>query len=398
MSSNKSIKFSFQPIKWLMMGMALFALVSLVPESATAQSASCTRLKHQLASLGRGSSGGSAKYRRAAKAQQRQISSVQSKLSSFGCRAKKRFFSKSKHPACRNLRSTLSKMKRNLRSLQRKSGGSGRNTSKTRRSILRSMKRNRCGKKDTRVASVRRTSILEQIFGNTKNKHRRQKAARERTALRLENKRLRKKQRRRNSKSDFARLRTTEDQLRNYKYNTVRTMCVRTCDGYFFPVSFSTNKKSIASDSGACNNLCPGTEMKLYYHKTASQTAEQMISTEDGEPYTSLPTAFAYQKSYNPSCSCNYRLLDRKQEITQTKFNAKVHEKESRESVRRTIARIAKPQWRIERGQDPETLQNIKGGLTQAAIAELDPKNIDSDRVAQNRKVRVVGDAYFPTQ
>ncbi|MEE9313741.1 MAG: DUF2865 domain-containing protein [Rhizobiaceae bacterium] len=383
----------------LFIAIAVLLAFGVFSETAHAQSNSCSSLRHQLASLSRGSDGGSAKYRRAAKAQKRQISRIRSKMSGYGCTAKRKFFSREKHPSCRGLRSTLIKMKRNLSSLQRKAGGSGSKSKSKRRRIVRAMRRNRCGKKNTRQASVKRTTILEQIFGSSKQKRRRQQAAaRKRRALRLEQKRQsknnRKSNRRNVGKKEYKRIRSTEDQLRKLNYNTVRTICVRTCDGYFFPVSFSTNKQSIRGDASACSNLCPGTEMKLYYHKTASQSTEQMISRENGKPYTSLPTAFAYQKSYNPSCSCNYRLLDRQEAAKPETVTAK----EKQASERRVISRIAKPNWRVDRGQDPETLANAKGDFNKDIIEELDPTNGDDKRVAENRKVRVVGDAYFPNQ
>ena len=196
-----------------------------------------------------------------------------------------KIFTREKHPSCRGLRNTLSRMKRNLRSLQGKTSRKGSGSKRKRHLLLRAMKRQNCS--DTRQASIKRTSILDQIFGSSENKRRRQRARKDRRSL----KRTRKNHRNRE--------RSTEERL--YNYNTVRTVCVRTCDGYYFPVSFSTNKRSLNRDSESCNNLCPGTDRKLYYHKTSGQGVEEMISIEDGNPYTSLPSAFAYRKSYNPA-------------------------------------------------------------------------------------------------
>ncbi len=355
----------------------MFATLLFSTSTSEAQTAGCSKLKSQLASLNSANRGGSARYRRAAKAQQRQINRVQSRMNRVGCSARRKLFSREKHPSCRGLRNSLSSMKKNLRSLERKSG-SGAN--RKRRSIAQAMKRQRCG--DIRRASIKRSTTLEKIFGNSERKRRRQRANEDRLAL----KRDRRKKQLGHPTS------TKRKRLNNY--DTIRTFCVRTSDGYYFPVSFSTNKRSLVRDSQSCSNLCPGTEMKLYYHKTAGQGVEEMISVADGTPYTSLPSAFAYRKNYNPDYSCNYRLLDRKQEVQPARKDIK----QEREDEQRTIARIAKPIWRIDRGQDPETLANTRGGFSLESIRQLDPAKNEDERLAQTRKVRIIGDSFFPNQ
>ena len=38
---------------------------------------------------------------------------------------------------------------------------------------------------------------------------------------------------------------------------TYRTLCVRTCDGYYFPISYSTVPSKFADDERLCQRLCP---------------------------------------------------------------------------------------------------------------------------------------------
>ncbi|MBN9011166.1 MAG: DUF2865 domain-containing protein, partial [Rhizobiales bacterium] len=85
--------------------------------------------------------------------------------------------------------------------------------------------------------------------------------------------------------------------------DTWRTLCVRTCDGYYFPISFSTEQSRFADDAQACAAACPGTPVALYVHRSPGEGVEQMVSLS-GEPYTALPTAFAYRRSYNAACTC----------------------------------------------------------------------------------------------
>jgi hypothetical protein len=85
--------------------------------------------------------------------------------------------------------------------------------------------------------------------------------------------------------------------------DTFRTLCVRTCDGYYFPISFSTEASRFGDDARACAAACPSTQVSLYVHRSPGEGVEQMVSLS-GEPYTALPTAFAYRKAYDPSCTC----------------------------------------------------------------------------------------------
>ena len=84
--------------------------------------------------------------------------------------------------------------------------------------------------------------------------------------------------------------------------NTVRTLCVRTCDGYYFPISFSTTKKYFEADEATCQRLCPAGDASLYYH-SRRQGPEQMVSIA-GTPYSDLENAFRYRTVLDRSCTC----------------------------------------------------------------------------------------------
>ncbi|HEY7246350.1 MAG TPA: DUF2865 domain-containing protein [Xanthobacteraceae bacterium] len=84
---------------------------------------------------------------------------------------------------------------------------------------------------------------------------------------------------------------------------TYRTLCVRTCDGYYFPISYSTVPGKFAEDEALCHRLCPATEVALFSHRNPGEDVSRAISTT-GKLYTELPTAFSYRKTYNAACSC----------------------------------------------------------------------------------------------
>lgn len=113
--------------------------------------------------------------------------------------------------------------------------------------------------------------------------------------------------------------------------DTFRTMCVRSCDGFYFPVSFSTTRERFSNDEQACQAACPGTNVSLYVHRNPGEGPEQMVSTR-GDAYASLPTAFKYRKTFDQSCSCgsatqrltslNAKLADDRRETLLTSVTA----------------------------------------------------------------------------
>jgi hypothetical protein len=84
---------------------------------------------------------------------------------------------------------------------------------------------------------------------------------------------------------------------------TYRTVCVRSCDGYYFPISYSTVPGRFAADALTCQRLCPGSQVTLYAYQNPGQEIEQAVSV-DGAPYTALPNAFRYRKERVSGCFC----------------------------------------------------------------------------------------------
>jgi hypothetical protein len=82
---------------------------------------------------------------------------------------------------------------------------------------------------------------------------------------------------------------------------TYRTVCVRLCDGYYFPISPSTTKGRFNSDAKACASACAA-PTRLYYHRAAGDASE-MVDRRGGK-YINLQTAFLYRTSHNAACKC----------------------------------------------------------------------------------------------
>jgi hypothetical protein len=93
------------------------------------------------------------------------------------------------------------------------------------------------------------------------------------------------------------------NQFGNLPFATYRTVCVRLCDGYFFPISFSTLPNHFQRDADACQSKCAA-PVELYYHANPGGAIEQSQSAKTQQPYSALRTAFRYRKEYVQGCSC----------------------------------------------------------------------------------------------
>jgi Protein of unknown function (DUF2865) len=80
------------------------------------------------------------------------------------------------------------------------------------------------------------------------------------------------------------------------------TVCVRVCDGSFFPVTYTGAASREDSLEEVCRSLCPNAEVALYSFPFGGTVDEAVSST--GEPYARLPNAHKFEQSYDSSCSC----------------------------------------------------------------------------------------------
>ena len=82
-----------------------------------------------------------------------------------------------------------------------------------------------------------------------------------------------------------------------------RTICVRSCDGYYFPISSNASQRRLTLDADLCRSSCPNAETALYL-VPIGQDAELAVSVEGHTPYPTLANAFKYRRGVDPSCSC----------------------------------------------------------------------------------------------
>ncbi len=81
-----------------------------------------------------------------------------------------------------------------------------------------------------------------------------------------------------------------------------KAVCVRTCDGYFFPVSYSAFSQSPERLTEMCRAQCPNAETEVYTY-SPSRDITEAVSTS-GAPYMSMKNALRYRKTHDPACTC----------------------------------------------------------------------------------------------
>jgi len=81
----------------------------------------------------------------------------------------------------------------------------------------------------------------------------------------------------------------------------VRTMCVRLCDGYYWPISYGGRAGDLDKDEEVCKSSCTSpTRLFVIRGDGEADTMEDLSR----RPYSKLENAFAYRTSYNAECKC----------------------------------------------------------------------------------------------
>ena len=81
-----------------------------------------------------------------------------------------------------------------------------------------------------------------------------------------------------------------------------RTICVRLCDGYYWPVSQNASRAEFHRDAEQCRSQCVN-EARLYYLPSSNADVAAAVDLA-GLTYPSLNTAYLYRKQRVAGCIC----------------------------------------------------------------------------------------------
>ncbi|MEM5584131.1 DUF2865 domain-containing protein [Roseibium sp. AS2] len=267
------------------------AIVVLCAQSAGA--ATCSGLKSELRRLESGSGSQSAdarKWTTAKRQQQKALSAAERDAGYFGCAT-------AASSRCTGLNSKIKRMRKNLAAIDRqlaKAGGGASASPKRLRQVRAAIARQNCNaaSKPRKAGTEQKPdadkprSLLARLFNP--------QSRADLVAAKPGDREIETVRRQSRNTSGSRRLPTG---------GTFRTLCVRTCDGYFFPVSFSTGKAQFANDEARCSEICPAARTELYVYRNPGGDQAQMMSLA-GDLYSEQPFAHRYKSEFVEGCSC----------------------------------------------------------------------------------------------
>lgn len=249
--------------------LATIAAASVIAGSpAKAQNAYCDTLRTQIASAG--NNPGAVRYRAAAAKQTNEINRTAAYAHSIGCdRRQFLFFGDPPPRQCGQINAKIYQMQANLASLERGSG-------EGQRQALLARYDAQC--RNRRMVAARPGNFFEELFGIRPFDEGGSPQG-----------------------MPIDPPEPVEEGLGRGLGGSM-AICVRACDGGFFPVSYSARSSNLDDLAELCKALCPNAEVTLYT-RAPSRDIETAVSI-DGEPYTDHPNALRFQKTFDPSCAC----------------------------------------------------------------------------------------------
>jgi hypothetical protein len=237
----------------------------------------CQRLEGQLAAIDRSHGGGDAakadqtrRYEDAANRQQAELERVQARARDQGCDSSG-FFSlfNGRSAQCGPINNQIQQMRQNLdqitSNLERlRAGSAGGMDDPQRRSVILALAQNNCGPQYANMA--RSGNFFTNLFGG--------------------------------GGPDNGAVDPNAAQSGTY-----RTVCVKSCDGSYFPISFATVPTRFADDERTCKSLCPNAQVTLFTYHNPGEDIAQAVSI-NGQPYSQSPNAFRFRTQYDKTCSC----------------------------------------------------------------------------------------------
>jgi hypothetical protein len=340
------------------------------PQQGAPVNPMCPRLEAQLATIDRGG-GDPAKddqirrYQDAATKQQGELDRVTSQAKRMGCDSSG-FFSlfSGQSAQCGPVNTQIQQMRANLEqittSLERlRTGGiGGADRDNQRRSVLTALAQNNCGPQYANAARGP-GNFLESLFGNNNNNPVAPPGA------------------------DLG-----------AQSGTYRTVCVRSCDGAYFPISFATVPGRFPDDERTCKALCPAAEATLYSYRNPGEDMNQAVSI-NGQPYSSSPNAFRYRQEFNPSCACKAAGQTWSDALKSIDDKAEAEQQGDIIVTEESAKKMARP--------PTKGAATKKGATTATAPAapapEASPPTADSTGAApDNKPIRSVGPTFIPAR
>lgn len=83
------------------------------------------------------------------------------------------------------------------------------------------------------------------------------------------------------------------------------SICVRSCDGFAFPVGAFHGGGDIVAHEATCRSECPGAQTALYVLPSGSSSIDEAVDAHTGRAYSQKASGFHYTTYLDESCSCH---------------------------------------------------------------------------------------------
>jgi hypothetical protein len=347
-------------------GLATLAGATAALAQAPAANSACTRLEAQLAAIDRGTlDAGRAdqvrRYEDVRNKQQNDLDRLSAQASRMGCQGGG-FFSlfTGQNPQCTPLNQQIQQVRaaleKTLSDLDRLQGGGAGDREAQRATVIAALAQNNCGAQYSSAANQQR-GFFDNLFGS------------------------------RGGGGPFS----------PNQSGTFRTVCVRMCDGYYYPISYATTPDHFAEDAQACQQTCPNADVVLMSNPTGADVNQAVAS--NGAAYTALPNAFKYRTALVPACGCRKPGQSWSQALGGLRDNT-LQQDDIVVTPDRAKALAAPRDAQGRPLRDVRTLDPRAASTAAAAASSSAPSNEGDTGVppAKKKPVRTVGPTFAPGQ
>ncbi len=241
---------------------AVVTVAALYGGSALAQAIDCRGLQVQIASLPRGDNASAARFVDAAQKQRAEIQRTVNYAKSLGCDRQQFLFFGSPPPAqCGPINQQIAKMQSNLQTLTAQAQGASGDA----------QKRALTARYNQYCREGQPKGLFEQLFGGGQEME---------------------------SLDDLPEI----DPKDLPPSGGPKAVCVRTCDGAFFPISYTATRGRLGNLQQLCSALCPNAETELFTYALNREIDDSVSAS--GKPYKSMPYAGKYRTKFDSTCTC----------------------------------------------------------------------------------------------
>ncbi len=117
------------------------------------------------------------------------------------------------------------------------------------------------------------------------------------------------------------------------------TMCVRSCDGFYFPLHQNERPLNFQRDARACASAC-GPEARLFYFPSFAGNPGTMIDLA-GHKYADEPHAFEFKRALVQGCACKPAPWSREAAARHQKYSVEAAQRSRLEAAGARKARTA---------------------------------------------------------